>query len=113
MISKILNVPSFLVSELRGEYTSIEQLIKSEMEFNVDAFDSQFDEIKDAIFLCVREKQKDGDYRLCLAAIPTNYSGDIINVALDGFSNMATIVINNKNDVAKVIEKVLENKAFI
>jgi hypothetical protein len=116
-MSNTLLLPSFLFSQVNkkddGTLFSMEEVLKTNMSATIEAFDSTVDPDRDVIFLCTREKLVDGDYKLCVAGIPVKqYKTDLINLVLSEFKSFPTIVMDDKKDIANVVERVLKNMTF-
>ena len=117
MIPERVIIPNFRLSQVNkasdGYIIPHAEVLRSNMMANIEAFDSHYPIPENALFLCVREKMDDGDYRYGMAAIPVdNYRCDLLEVFLHGFEKFPHIVITFKRDVGNVIRRVLKNLAF-
>lgn len=119
MIPRTVLVPSWKFSQVNkrekdGSIIPDLEVITSNMVANAEAMETNGSPSTDSVvYICLREKLADGDYRCGIAAIPVNNKDtDVVEVILDHFDKMPHLVISPKKGIADVIRRVLKNIIF-
>ena len=121
MKDSYIHLPTFLYSHLNkvlsedylptGEIISQDKVLKENLLSMIDSADSDQSNLQDVVFICIRKKESDNEYRYSIAAVPFTEE-KIVYVGAVGFPNIPTIFINAKIDIIETIKRILRNLTF-
>lgn len=115
MTTRRVLVPTFEHHKVDGaEHTlTPEQVFVRNMEALYQSADTAFNTPTDnAIYIFVREKMANGEFRYGCAALPTEHD-EYLTVEIPGCKKLPPIFINVKEEIIKVVKRVKNNLTFI
>ena|ERR1700678_2242422 len=120
MKTRTVYIPPFLHTQVNkkedGSLLTKKEAIKEQLS---EALNEHFDaqgEDADFILICGKEKLDSGDCQYGIAVITINLADDnsnFIKVKMPNFTTLPTVFIDNENGVSEVIDRVLNNYAFV